>query len=601
MVHRYRESLEALGPLPFSANTAGPAAAPPNRSGEPQAGAIPTQAWLVRGLDCLELNQLSDAVISLRRALALDEASGTARMGLGDALARSGDLEAAADTYRQQLRAAPATVDAWYKLGSVYQELSQKLGAEFAHQRAGHVLALQLSAERDVAHGNYWGAAQALLPLAQSQSSSSTEGPEHGHEADFQPGLHALFATALLQLGYPSAAEREFKAEMSRDPASFPAQLGLAEIEGIHADWQSALMTFHELTIRYPRQLSLELESPPPSLLFKAWHQAAPALPGQILDAPAGKLWSAWLEGNGLDSPRLPEYAGTQCAAPPPERAPGYWMTEACFAQLRRQLGAARNLGSNDRAKLAEAEYRLGDYEAAVQVGRQLNQSRSDEPWGEYWLVKSYSALEEQCFERLAEISPDSARVHEMLARYHSERQQLTAARSEYEAALRLAPDLPDLHLGLGTVDWQAGDWDKAQGELEKALQSSPGSRVAAYELGDCLTQKHEWQRAETYLELAAADPAVGRQALLDLAKAESELGDSDAAIKHLTSLAPGDRDGEVHYRLAMIYRKLGDLTRAQQAIAQSETLRRTSDKSAQDQIEALEREGGGEAGSQPK
>lgn len=111
MLHRYDESLESLQPLIPSnpeathSDAEGPAATP----ARPKV-AIPAQAWLVRGLDCLELarpgdiNRLSDATSSLRRALELNPASGTARMALGDALARSGHLEEAAEEYRQQLR-----------------------------------------------------------------------------------------------------------------------------------------------------------------------------------------------------------------------------------------------------------------------------------------------------------------------------------------------------------------------------------------------------------------------------------------------------------------------------------------------------------------
>ncbi len=105
LLHRYQESLKALEPLPFGASgvSAGARTASSKSSAlrkSSAASAIPAQAWLVRGLDDLELNQLSDAIRSLRQALVLDPGNGTARLALGDAQARSDHLKEAADAYR---------------------------------------------------------------------------------------------------------------------------------------------------------------------------------------------------------------------------------------------------------------------------------------------------------------------------------------------------------------------------------------------------------------------------------------------------------------------------------------------------------------------
>jgi len=75
LLHRYRESVEAVAPL---------------TSKNAPAVQLPAQAWLVQGLDQLELGQLSQAMDSLRRTLAVNPDSGTARLALGDALERSG-------------------------------------------------------------------------------------------------------------------------------------------------------------------------------------------------------------------------------------------------------------------------------------------------------------------------------------------------------------------------------------------------------------------------------------------------------------------------------------------------------------------------------
>lgn len=615
MLHRYQESLDALQPLiPSMGDLASSAAGASEPRATRPAPSIPAQASLLRGLDDLELsrpgdvNRLSDATASLRRALELNPASGTARMALGDALARSEHLEEAADEYREQLRRTPKLGDAWYKLGLVYTNLSGKLAAEFARQQAGSDLAIQLTAERLSDGGDYWGAAQALFPIVRSLGSSPIPA-KHGQDghAPFPPGLHATFGTALLQLGYWHAAQREFEAELSHDPESLPAQFGMAEIEALRSNWARALPILRHLMAAYPKELARQLESPPPAALLKVSKSKGFPLPPDLAGSSAGRLWTAWIGSEGLESPprfdSLPDSGKARCSTPPSsrQREPGYWIPEACAAQLLEDLRPRRDPTENARAKLVEIEYRLGDYDAARTSALALLRLAAGDPWGRYWLAKSYSALAGECFGKLAEVSPDSARVHEILARYHSQRQQLAAARTEYEAALRLEPELPDLHLGLGTVYWQSGDWTRAETELKRALELSPGSGVAAYELGDSYIQQHQWQQAAGCLQRALADPAVERRARLDLAKAQDELGNREEAIGELALLAQDDPDGQIHYRLAMAYRETGETAKARAALATSEALRKISDQLSIERLENLEKEAGQNPEVHPK
>src|SRR5215831_6542463 len=102
LLHRYRESLEAVAPLTAKGS---------------RYNHLPAQAWLVQGLDCLELGQLPEAMASLRRTLELNPDSGTARLALGDVLARSGRIHEAVKEYEEQTERTPSLPDAWYKLG----------------------------------------------------------------------------------------------------------------------------------------------------------------------------------------------------------------------------------------------------------------------------------------------------------------------------------------------------------------------------------------------------------------------------------------------------------------------------------------------------
>lgn len=571
LLHRYAESLTALNSLSWDSVPA------PN---PPHSRPIPAQAWIVRGLDCLELNQPVEAIRSLRQALELSPSSGTARLALGDALARSGRLEEAAVQYHEQLRRSPGVADAWYKLGMVYTELAQRTSDSFIERQPHNPLALELVSEQLADRGDSAGAArtlyQAIHPLGAAASATV-----------FVPGLHADLGTALLELGDPSAAENEFTAEISQDSESLPALLGLVQCDALRQNWGEALGHLHQLMTLYPRELSQWLQSRPAAPLLKAWVQGRIVLPARFTGSPEARLWNQWIGQAGVGRPTQRDFAGPEpvCSASPSsrQREPGYWLAEGCYAALGKQLGSAKSVSSNDRLKLAEAEYRLGNYELARNRARALLGAPATDPWAAYWLAKSYSSLAGQCFDKLAALNSDSPRVHEILGRYYSDHQQLSAARREYEAALLLAPDLPDLHLGLGTVYWQGGDWAKAGNQLTRTLELSPASAVAAYELGDCFVQQHKWRQSVGPLEHALAEPAVAgsvkENARLDLAKAKAELGQYAAAIQDLLLLAPSDRDGEVHYRLAMLYRRTGETAKAREALATSEALRKASDQ----------------------
>ncbi len=567
-LRRYEESLAALKPsLDASLDQQTPAAA---------------QAALVAGMDNLELNRLPAAADHLRRALALNPESGTARLALGDVYARSNRLEQAAHEYREQLRQTPSVADGWYKLGIVYSDLSGETVRGFIARAPENPVVLQLTAERLLEKGDAAGALHVLLSVARANWG--------------QPGLRADIGIALLDLGHVRLALEQFQAELSDNPESPPALLGLAEASALEGNWSAAFTPFLHL-IRFQAQaLDQELESSPPKPLSDAWQQGRLKLPARWASTPAGKLWTRWLANSGTEVQIDAAENHAACISLPTRLAqtPGFWLTTACYQRLRSKLDRQKHSGTAglaELAKLAEADFRLGRYESSRADAEALLERQPSNGWAVYWLARSYDALAGDCFQKLPLLSPGSARVHEILAQLDASHFQWSRAEDEYKSAIRLAPGLPDLHLGLGTVYWQAGDWVQSESELEETLKLDPASRVANYELGDCKIQQHEWPAAIPYLRQAIPDPAVRYRARLDLAQAEAATGNEQGAIEDLLPVAGEDQDGVLHYQLALLYRKLGELDQAREAIAQSQDLRRSSAQQAEQQIEQAEQE----------
>jgi Tfp pilus assembly protein PilF len=177
------------------------------------------------------------------------------------------------------------------------------------------------------------------------------------------------------------------------------------------------------------------------------------------------------------------------------------------------------------------------------------------------------------------------------LAHYFATRRQFARAKTEYLAAIQKAPELPDLHLGLGTLYLQDGELAEAEKELQRTIELAPESALAHYELGHIYVHEQRWDPAVQQLRRAVSDPAVTVKARLDLAKALSETDRTREAVEELLPALPDDKDGEAHYRLAGLYRKLGENTRAEESLNAFKRLRDASIQANRGELEALQNE----------
>ena len=564
LLHRYRESLEAVSPLTAKGSRYSP---------------LPAQAWLVQGLDCVELGQLPEAIASLHQALELNPDSGTARLALGDALARSGRIEEAVKEYEDQTVRTPSLPDAWYKLGLAYAQLATKVAQDLAQKDPASIVGQQLKAQELFDKGDTLDTAGTLFALLR--------------RAPDQPQAQAELGMVLFHLGYPKAAEDRFRKELSQDPNCPLARLGLAQVAALRGDWEEAISGIEQLAPSHPRELGRLLELPPAGPLNDAWTEGKIPLPTQLAASRAGELWKAWLSDSDTRPTLAGEEASSECPSPSSKATitPGLWLTEACYRQLRDRLKAKNVLTPGERSKLAEAEFRLGGFQEACREAERMLESNPGNEWAIFWLSQSSGALAQESFDKVASLNPDSARLHELLAHYFATRRQFARAKTEYLAAIQKAPDLSDLHLGLGTLYLQDGELTGAEKELQRTIELAPESALAHYELGHIYVHEQRWDLAVPHLRRAVNDPAVTVKARLDLAKALAETDRTREAVEELLPALPNDKDGEAHYRLAGLYRKLGDSARAEEALNAFKRLRDASIQANRGELEALQNE----------
>lgn len=315
--------------------------------------------------------------------------------------------------------------------------------------------------------------------------------------------------------------------------------------------------------------------------------------PESFRNSQEGQLWNSWLSDSNL----VPRLSATQksdarsCAVAETKSRPGNWLSATCYSELARHLKSKKVLSLNDTAKLSEAEFRLGQYDGALRTAKKLRSMDGKSGWAIYWESKAHDAIAEECFLKVGELNPDSARVHQMLAEHYTKLSEYPKAKVEFQSALRLAPDSADLHLGLGKVLSRTSDWVEAEKELLTTLNLAPKSSFARYELGHVYVQQNQWQRAIEQFRQVPDDSTVLLSSRLDLAKAEAESGRTSEAVKDLLSVASLDRDGELYFRLATLYRSLGDQTKAAEALATFKQRRAASLQTDTQEVGALEKE----------
>jgi tetratricopeptide (TPR) repeat protein len=580
LLHRYSDSLAELNPVltrPENSKSAG-VQIQANHDDASKRRSLRAQSWLVSGLDYLELNQLPSATVSLRHALAMQPDSANARLALGDALARSGRMQEAAREYKDQTGLTPSLADAWYKLGLAHGEISVELSGQQITP-AQRSLIEQLNAEELLAKGDNLNAARTLFRVLR--------------ESPSQPEVHAQLGSALLALGYAKAAQDQFQHEKVQNPESPLAHFGLAQTAALENDWTTVTSELLRLSTSNRRALLRQLEVPPAGLVMQAWSKEQIRPPQSFRDSAAGAIWKSWLSDSNVVASisEGKKSSSSACTARENEAAPGVWLTEQCYRALVRRLKSRARLTTNEQIKLTEAEYRLGDHDTALHSAKLLYAAQPHNGWSLYWLSKSHDALAEECFLKVAELNPDSARVHQMLAEHYSKLSEYPKAKSEFQQAIRLSPSSPDLHLGLGTVLSRSGDLAQAEKELKTTLELSPHSAFAHYELGHLYAEQNKWSEAIGQLQQVPQDSTDLLNARLDLANAHAALGQNSDAINDLLSVESLDKDGEVYYRLASLYRRVGDATRAHEALTTFKQHRAASFQTDADELGALEKE----------
>ena len=130
-------------------------------------------------------------------------------------------------------------------------------------------------------------------------------------------------------------------------------------------------------------------------------------------------------------------------------------------------------------AQLAEAHRRGGDVAGTVDAYRRAAELAPADPEYAYRLGKAYLTFAQWAHERILQIDPNSARLHQALGREYLRQGRVDLARRAFEQAAEVDPTLPEIHLALARIHFDEGRWQDASHEVERELLLAPASKAA--------------------------------------------------------------------------------------------------------------------------
>jgi tetratricopeptide (TPR) repeat protein len=192
-----------------------------------------------------------------------------------------------------------------------------------------------------------------------------------------------------------------------------------------------------------------------------------------------------------------------------------------------------------------------------------------------YFLGITSGELAAGTFERLYAMAPNSARVHQLMARSLKLQGNPVEAVAEYELALKADPDLVDALLEFARLRREESDCVDAQRLYERA-EKVRSTYDGAYGLGQCLALRGDHARAVTAFRQALTHDPRSAGAHFDLGSSLLRVDDAAgavAALERAAQLAPNVR--ETYYVLGRAYQRLNQPERAQQAFDRAAALAR--------------------------
>lgn len=333
------------------------------------------------------------------------------------------------------------------------------------------------------------------------------------------------------------------------------------------------------------RQARIDLDSHRPDLAVQEYRKILTIDPGNV-DAHANLGVTDYFQQNYKE-------AATELGAAFSTQ-PGLWKIEALLGMAEKQIGADSQAVTHlDQAfrkvteerlrievgeQLVDLYFQSEDLNKAASVAEQMQQLDPTNIDVLYTAHQVYSELADKTLLAVATLAPSSARMHQLMGDQMARQHNIPGAIREYRRALKADPLLPGVHYELAEVlteSSSAAEKSQAESQYEAALASDPGDERSECRLGiirlqqNALPQAYRLFQHALQMQPADADANAGLGMVL---LAQNEAAKARLFFERAEQSDPTDAD--VHYHLALLDRRLGDQSGAEQEMGEFKRLK---------------------------
>lgn len=182
-------------------------------------------------------------------------------------------------------------------------------------------------------------------------------------------------------------------------------------------------------------------------------------------------------------------------------------------------------------------------------------------------------------YHQMVTLNADSAEADMLVGEALDEMKDSAGAMREFRAAIAANPKEPNAHFGLGYLLWTQRQYPEAVREFQAELDNTPDYTQAMLYLADAYIQMNKMQDAEPLLEkLVKRSPSI-EMARIDLGTVYAGTGRNEDALRELkAALALKPDDVNVHWRLARLYRTMGNTAEAKSEFDKAQSLTKAAD-----------------------
>jgi Flp pilus assembly protein TadD len=229
------------------------------------------------------------------------------------------------------------------------------------------------------------------------------------------------------------------------------------------------------------------------------------------------------------------------------------------------------------RVILARAELALGKFQLAFADLRKALAAQPHNIDALYYLAVVSQELSRQEYQKLAELAPDSDRVHQLLGEAALAAENPSEAEAQFLEALKANPRSTEVSTELAELKRSQSKFDEAITYYTQAEQVGPLNYDIAYGLGASYTYKQNYSEAILWLRKAVALAPDSSSARFALGNALFQSGQLENAIPELKrSLQLEPRLKQAYFLLGRAYSKLGKKDEASAALKKLDELSRS-------------------------